>query len=237
MTYEVIIPAAGQGKRMNAGKNKLFIELNGIPVIIHTLRVFENDDQCEQIILAINPQEEALFQVMLTKYGIRKVSAFVAGGSERQQSVFNGVKAMVTDDEKIVLVHDGARPFIDQSTIHQLVYEADKKGAAVLAVPVKDTIKKVSNKTVLKTIERSSLWAIQTPQAFRVSILRSAHEYAEKMSFFGTDDASLVEFLGGHVTVVEGSYDNIKLTTPEDLYFAEAIIRKNKQMALSKDNS
>lgn len=231
MTYEVIIPAAGQGTRMGAGKNKLFIELNGVPVIIHTLKVFDNDEWCKGIILAVNPIEETLFKEMLTKYRIQKVSTLVAGGNERQQSVYNGLKAVKT--EGVVLVHDGARPFIDQSTIHQLVCEAEASGAATVAVPVKDTIKKVSNKSVLETVERSSLWAVQTPQAFRVSILRSAHGEAERKSFSGTDDASLVEFEGGHVSVVEGDYDNIKLTTPEDIYFAEAIIRKNNGM-LSK---
>lgn len=226
MAYQVIIPAAGQGKRMGAGKNKLFIELMGLPVIVHTLQVFESDEQCEGVILVINLQEKPEFQAMIRKYNLKKVSALAPGGKERQQSVYNGLKEVTT--EEIVLVHDGARPFIDTKTIHRLVESAEENGAAVVAVPVKDTIKKVRNKMVLETIERTSLWAIQTPQAFRVPLLYSAHQAAIKTSFQGTDDASLVEEIGEQVAVVEGNYDNIKLTTPEDLYFAEAIIRKNR---------
>lgn len=224
MAYQVIIPAAGQGKRMGAGKNKLFIELRGLPIIVHTLKVFENDHRCAGIILVIHPEEKMEFQQLLQKHDIKKVLSLVAGGKERQQSVYHGLKEVTTDG--IVLVHDGARPFIHPTMISELLTATEKDGAAVVAVPVKDTIKKVRNKTVLETIERSSLWAIQTPQAFRVSLLLTAHKEAEKNAFQGTDDASLVEQLGIGVTVVEGTYDNIKLTTPEDLYFAEAILNK-----------
>lgn len=224
MTYEVIIPAAGEGKRMGAGKNKLFIELNNIPVIVHTLRVFEDDPRCGRIILTINMEEKEQFQALFKKYGIQKVAHLVAGGAERQQSVANGVA--YAREDGIVLVHDGARPFIGQEMIARLVEQAKDVGAAVVAVPVKDTIKRVEDNFVTKTVERSSLWAVQTPQAFRSALLRRAHEQAVEVSFHGTDDASLVENIGEKVTVVEGSYDNIKLTTPEDIYFAEAIIRK-----------
>ncbi|WP_449622224.1 2-C-methyl-D-erythritol 4-phosphate cytidylyltransferase [Robertmurraya sp. Marseille-Q9965] len=226
MAYEVIIPAAGQGKRMGAGKNKLLLELNDVPVFIHTLRVFEQDPQCEGMILAISPEDEESFRKLLERYNIQKVSRLVYGGKERQHSVYNGLMAASTDD--VILVHDGARPFIDVKFIHELVEVAKDHGAAVVAVPVKDTIKRVHQNEVVETVDRSSLWAIQTPQAFRISILKEAHKRAQEADFLGTDEASLVERLPYPVKIVEGSYDNIKLTTKEDLYFAEAILRKTK---------
>jgi 2-C-methyl-D-erythritol 4-phosphate cytidylyltransferase len=226
MTYQVIIPAAGQGKRMGAGRNKLFLEIKGIPVLIYTLQVFEEDEQCIGIVLVINPEEEQELQSLLKQYQIKKVIDLVPGGKERQYSVYHGVRAI--EGNGIVLVHDGARPFIDHQQISQLVSAAETVGASVLAVPLKDTVKKVEDGKVSETIDRSSLWAIQTPQAFRLSLLRKAHEKAEAEDFLGTDDASLVERIGYDVIIVEGNYDNIKLTTQEDLYFAEAIIQKRR---------
>ena len=227
MGYQVVILAAGQGKRMGAGKNKLLLPLNEVPVLIHTLLVFDHDEECEGIILAIHPSEQQEFTSLMLRYKINKILSFVQGGEERQDSVANAIKKVKSDG--IVLVHDGARPFIDKNTIHQLVAVTIEVGAAVVGVPVKDTIKKVENQKIVETIERSSLWAVQTPQAFRISILRKAHQLAAKQKFLGTDEASVVERLPYPITIVEGSYDNIKLTTPEDLYFAEAIIRKREK--------
>lgn len=231
MFYEVVIPAAGQGKRMNAGKNKLFIELAQIPIIVHTLRVFEDDPNCRGIILSINPAEEAIFSGLISLYGFKKISKLTAGGSERQQSVFNGIRELSTSD--IVLVHDGARPFIDSGMIAALADAASVHGGAVAAVPVKDTIKKAKDGAVLETVERSGLWAVQTPQAFRVSALLEAHKRAEAEGYLGTDDASLLERSGQPVVIIEGNYDNIKITTQEDLYFAEAILHKKSGSALN----
>ncbi|MGE7596191.1 2-C-methyl-D-erythritol 4-phosphate cytidylyltransferase [Peribacillus frigoritolerans] len=225
MFYEVVIPAAGQGKRMKAGKNKLFIELSGIPIIVYTLRVFEEDPDCRGIILSINPAEKDYFNQLIAAYGLKKVRKLVMGGKERQQSVYNGLQHA---DEGIVLVHDGARPFINLGQISELTTAASLHGGAVIAVPVKDTIKKAANKKVLETVERSSLWAVQTPQAFRVSILKRAYEQAEAEKFLGTDDASLLERINERVVIIEGNYDNIKITTQEDLYFAEAILHKQQ---------
>lgn len=224
MCYQVIIPAAGQGKRMGAGKNKLLIELNGIPVLIHTLFVFENDEKCEGIILAIHPGDEPVFKDLLDRYKISKVKGLVPGGKERQDSIYHAL--LTVNEEGIILVHDAARPFIKKEYIHRLAETAKRTGAAIIGVPAKDTMKKVSNGTVLETIDRSSLWMVQTPQAFRISLLLAAYKKAEAEQYIGTDDASLVERLGEPITIVEGDYDNIKLTTPEDLYFADAILRK-----------
>ncbi|MFB6469141.1 2-C-methyl-D-erythritol 4-phosphate cytidylyltransferase [Cytobacillus sp. Hz8] len=226
MAYQVIIPAAGQGKRMGAGKNKLFLEINNIPVFILTLSVFEKDEQCHGIFLAIHPDDRRQFEFLIQKYHITKVRALVEGGKERQDSVYAALKQV--KDDGIVLVHDAARPFIDLPLIHKLTKVTEMTDAAVIAVPVKDTIKKVLNNRVIETIERSSLWAIQTPQAFRLSLLLRAHLKAEQEGMIGTDDASLVEHLPHPVAIVEGNYDNIKLTTPEDLFFAEAILKKRQ---------
>lgn len=231
MPYQVIIPAAGQGKRMGAGKNKLLLTLEGVPILIHTLRVFEGDAECSGIILAISPSDEQQFKSLLKEYGIHKVSSLVNGGKERQDSVYNGLRAVHLMDG-IVLVHDAARPFIKIETIHKLVEAASKEGGAIVAVPVKDTIKKAADSMVAETVERSSLWAVQTPQAFRVSVLLEAHNKAMREQFIGTDESSLVERIPHPVSIIEGDYDNIKLTTPEDLYFAEAILRKRKESSV-----
>ncbi|MEH7072338.1 2-C-methyl-D-erythritol 4-phosphate cytidylyltransferase [Neobacillus drentensis] len=228
MTYQVILPAAGQGKRMGAGKNKLLLELNGVPVLIHTLRVFEQDKACSKIIVALHPQDEKEFKDLLIKFHVTKAIHFVPGGKERQDSIYNALKTVETVG--VILVHDAARPFICKEHIDRLTQMAEETGAAILGVPVKDTIKKVQDGTVVETVERSSLWAVQTPQAFRISLLMEAYQRAEIDHYLGTDDASLVERLGYPVTMVEGDYDNIKLTTPEDLYFAEAILEKRKHL-------
>lgn len=232
MCYQIIIPAAGQGKRMGAGKNKLLIELKGIPVLIHTLNVFEKDEKCTGIILAIHPGDEPEFTSLLKQYQIQKVKCMVPGGKERQDSIHNALKTV--RGEGIILVHDAARPFVKKADIHCLAEAAERTGAAIIGVPAKDTIKKVSNNKVLETIERSGLWIVQTPQAFRISLLAAAYKKAEDEDYIGTDDASLVERLGEPITMVEGDYDNIKLTTPEDLFFAEAILQKNQHLAPKK---
>jgi 2-C-methyl-D-erythritol 4-phosphate cytidylyltransferase len=222
MMYEVVIPAAGQGKRMKAGVNKQLIELQNEPLIVRTLKVFENDEWCRGIIVVINEAERTQFEQLFSRFHIKKITAIVSGGKERQHSVYNGLKAAKNGD--IVLIHDGARPFVTIEHIHELVKEAKKHGAAIPAVRVKDTIKKVRDQFVEETVERSSLWAVQTPQAFHVSLVLRAHEQAQKDGYIGTDDASLVERIGGKVKIVEGDYRNIKLTTPDDLLFAEAIL-------------
>ncbi|MBY0149368.1 2-C-methyl-D-erythritol 4-phosphate cytidylyltransferase [Neobacillus niacini] len=226
MAYQVIIPAAGQGKRMGAGKNKLLLELNNIPVLIHTLKVFEEDELCEGIILAIHPQDEEEFILLLKKHNVKKVLDLVPGGKERQDSIYNALKTVKT--EGIILVHDAARPFIQKDQIHRLLDTAQKTDAAIIGVPAKDTMKTVRDNVVKATVERSSLWVVQTPQAFRFSLLYRAYEQAAKDGFVGTDDSSLVERISHPVTMVEGDYDNLKLTTQEDLFFAQAILQKRQ---------
>ncbi|MBD1382788.1 2-C-methyl-D-erythritol 4-phosphate cytidylyltransferase [Metabacillus arenae] len=226
MKYQVVIPAAGQGKRMNAGKNKQFIELKKIPVIVHTLRVFEHDPDCNGIILVINKDDKPEFIKLIDTYRMKKKVQLIQGGAERQHSVYNGLKS--AKGEEIVLIHDGARPFVKQERIQELVQAAYEHGAATVAVPVKDTIKRVYEYEVSETVERSSLWAIQTPQAFRLSLILHAHRKAAEESFLGTDDCSLVERLNEKVKIITGDYTNIKLTTPDDLLIAKAIMESER---------
>ncbi|AHN23769.1 MULTISPECIES: 2-C-methyl-D-erythritol 4-phosphate cytidylyltransferase [Lysinibacillus] len=224
MQYEVVLPAAGSGKRMGAGQNKLFLELLEKPILIHTLEVFEQDENCTGIWLAVKPEERAVIQKMLANYGISKVKGLPDGGAERQHSVHACMKEMEQVD--IVLVHDAARPFITHDIIANLVQSANNFGAAIAGVRAKDTMKKVRNGIIEETVDRESLWMIQTPQAFRFDLIVEAEDVAEKVGFLGTDEAMLVERLGHEVHIVESNYENVKMTTKEDLLFGEAILRK-----------
>ncbi|MGG1215372.1 2-C-methyl-D-erythritol 4-phosphate cytidylyltransferase [Micromonospora provocatoris] len=222
--YEVVLPAAGSGKRMGAGQNKLFLELLGKPILIHTLEVFEQDENCTGIWLAVKPEERAFIREMLASYGISKVKGLPDGGAERQHSVHSCMKEMEQVD--IVLVHDAARPFITHAIIANLVQSAHDFGAAIAGVRAKDTMKKVRDGIIEETVDRESLWMIQTPQAFRFDLIVEAEDVAEKVGFLGTDEAMLVERLGHAVHIVESTYENVKMTTKEDLLFGEAILRR-----------
>lgn len=211
---------------MKAGKNKQLLELAGKPLIIHTLSVFERDEWCAGIVLVINPLEEKEIRSLLMRYGITKVKQVIAGGDERQDSVYEGLK--MCDEGDVVLIHDGARPFVAETVIHRLVEQAADVGAAIPAVPVNDTIKVVADGRVRQTLERSSLWAVQTPQAFRLSLARLAHEKAKEAGVCGTDDAALVEHFGHEVSIVESDADNVKITTPHDLVTARNILEKRE---------
>ncbi|WP_341777484.1 2-C-methyl-D-erythritol 4-phosphate cytidylyltransferase [Macrococcus carouselicus] len=220
--YTVIIPAAGQGKRMGSDRNKVFLELDGRPVIYHTVSKFDEDASCQAIYLSARQDEVALLTELLK--GFHKVKGLVIGGSERQYSIYNALK--VIPPCEVVMVHDAARPFVSQETLTELYDAACAKNAVIAAVPVKDTIKVINNGVIDHTPDRNVLWQVQTPQAFKYELLLEAYQQAAESRFLGTDDASLVERLGVPVSVVVSDYDNIKLTTPEDLYFAEAIMKK-----------
>ncbi len=224
MQYEVVLPAAGSGKRMGAGQNKLFLKLLKKPILIHTLEVFQQDPFCTGIWLAVKPEERIYIQELLDEYRITKVKGLPDGGAERQHSVHSCMKEM--QQAEIVLVHDAARPFITHDIIAKLVQSAHDFGAAIAGVRAKDTMKKVRNGVIEETVDRDSLWMIQTPQAFRFDLIVEAEDVAEKVGFLGTDEAMLVERLGHTVHIVESSYENVKMTTQEDLLFGEAILRK-----------
>lgn len=227
MQYEVVLPAAGSGKRMGAGQNKLFLLLENKPILIHTLEVFQRDENCTGIWLAVKPEEREYIQHLLERYDISKVKGLPNGGEERQHSVHACIKEMQQVD--IVLVHDAARPFITRDIIAKLVETANEKGAAIAGVRAKDTMKKVRDGVIIETVDRESLWMIQTPQGFRFDLLAEAEDVAEKVGFLGTDEAMLVERLGHAVHIVEASYDNLKMTTKEDLVLGEAILRKRAE--------
>lgn len=224
--YKVVVLAAGQGKRMKLGKNKQFLLINNIPLLIHTLRIFEGDSLCQSIILVANRNEIQRIAQLTNNYKIKKIEKIVPGGIERQQSVYEGLK--VIEEDPVVLIHDGARPFISTSTIHKLVSAVGERGSAIVATPVKDTIKQVENGQAIKTIARQHLWAAQTPQAFRHSEIMAGHRLAEGTGFEATDDASIMENAGKTVHIIEGDYLNIKITTQEDIVFAEAILKHRK---------
>ena len=207
---------------MGAGQNKLFLQLAGKPILVHTLQVFEQDPNCTGIWLAVKDEERAFIQSLLDKYGITKVKGLPTGGEERQHSVHSCIKQM--QNVGIVLVHDAARPFITEPIIKQLAETAYFQGAAIAGVRVKDTMKVVRDGIIKETIDRELLWSIQTPQAFRFDLLAQAEDVAEKVGFLGTDEAMLVERLGHKIHVVESSYENVKMTTKEDLLFGEAIL-------------
>ncbi|MCF6095183.1 2-C-methyl-D-erythritol 4-phosphate cytidylyltransferase [Microaerobacter geothermalis] len=213
---------------MNAGVNKQFIRLNGVPVLIHTLRVFSSHPDIDFIVVVSPSDEIGLVKQMIDEYKISKVTMIVPGGVERQESVLNGLMAM--DEADHVLVHDGARPFVSHSLISELIVKLDDAKGVIPIIPVKDTVKRISpNGEVLETLDRKSLWAVQTPQAFHLPILLKAHQQAKEDGFFGTDDAMLVERLGERVITVMGNYDNIKLTTPEDLNVAQGILNRERE--------
>lgn len=226
MNYTVMIPAAGSGKRMGAGQNKLFLEIGGLPILYHTVSVFLEDPHCEEIIIAVKPEEQAFIKEMFARNGDEKTITFVKGGGERQNSVAACIETY--EGNGIVLVHDAARPFLDSSVIRKLVSTANEKGAAIAAVRAKDTIKLAANNVVQQTLDRENLWLVQTPQAFRYELLKRASDAAVREGFLGTDESMLVERIGYSVQIVEGSYDNVKMTTQEDLAIGEVLLERRK---------
>ncbi|QSX08159.1 2-C-methyl-D-erythritol 4-phosphate cytidylyltransferase [Alkalibacter rhizosphaerae] len=222
-----IIVAAGNGSRMNAGRNKQYLYLNGKPILVHTLKAFEKCGSIDEVILVISAQDAALCrEEVLATNGFKKIKALVFGGQTRQESMYNGLRE-VSKQAEIVVTHDGARPLIHTKTLTQCVEETITHGATIVAVPVKETIKMVGDDLeVIDTPKRSCLWSVQTPQTFRRELLEEAHKSAKEAGFLGTDDAMLVERLGHPVKVVKGHYENIKITTPEDLILAESIFQR-----------
>ena len=226
MKIVALILAAGRGRRMGTAKKKPYLLLAGKPIVYHTLFEFERSPLIDEIVLIVGPDEvEYVRSSLVDSFQFTKVSTIVAGGLKRQDSVWEGLRAIKSECE-VVMVHDGVRPFISQELLEKTGQAMEGSGAAIVAVPVKDTIKTVSpQREVLTTLDRSTLWAIQTPQAFRRDLLEKAFEQAIDDRFYATDDAALVERLGEKVTIVEGSYENIKITTPEDVVLGEAFLQ------------
>ena len=214
----ILIPAAGRGERFGRPINKVFTEVAGKPILAHTLSVFEACDAVGEIILVVGSHELEVAGELVGHFGFKKVRDIVSGGEQRQDSVRNGLEKVNFD---IVAIHDAARPMVTCEIIEASIEEARRSGACIAAVPVIDTIKSASaDKTVRDTIDRSNLYAVQTPQTFQTKVIRAAYERAYADGFYATDDAALVERLERKVTIVPGSYDNIKITTPSDLELA-----------------
>ena len=229
-----IFPAAGKGKRMQAGMNKVLVELEGVPILVRTLARFSRCQAVDRLVVVVAAHEVDFVTDMLTgadrEFGLKPWQV-TAGGSERQYSVWNGIQAVQgAADDDIILVHDAARPLVSEKTILETIRVAEAKGAAIAAVPAKNTIKLCNAAgEVVETPDRSRLWEVQTPQGFRRDILVRANQQAMAESFLGTDDASLVEKLGQKVFIVESDYRNIKLTTPEDMVIAKAFLAAEEE--------
>lgn len=222
-----LIVAGGQGLRMQQTVRKQYLELDGRPVLYHTVKVFASCPSISSIVLVV-PPDDLVFckQKIVDCMGAKTDIRLVGGGRERQESVYNGLVAIAPDADEIVVIHDGVRPFVEQSHIEACVEQACVYGAAILAVPVSDTIKLSDDAGHVKqTVDRTHLWSAQTPQAFRYGLIRAAHDMAVAENLKATDDASLAEARGIPVKLVPGSRTNIKITTPEDLVLASVLIR------------
>lgn len=222
----VIIAAAGMSNRMGSKINKQFIAIDNKPILAHTIEKFEECRYIDEIII-VSKEEEVDYcrKEIVRKYGFKKVAKIIRGGKERQDSIYNGLLAL-NEKADIVLTHDGARPFVKSEHIEDGIKGVIEYGACVIGVPVKDTIKVVNDsQNVHHTPKRSLLWAAQTPQCFWTHLIKKGYEHAMNEGIVATDDSSLVEKMGHDIKMIMGSYDNIKITTPEDLIIAESLSR------------
>lgn len=221
-----VIVAGGSGRRMGMNVKKQFIELDGKATLAHTIEAFNKCKVIDEIIVVVGKEDKGKVKSEIVKrYGYNKVTKIVEGGTERQDSVYNGLMA-VAEDAEYVMIHDGARPFISEEILEKALRMTKEKHATVVAVPVKDTIKVVNGELQVEgTPNRSTLWSVQTPQSFKKELLINAYVYAKEKSLIVTDDSMLVEAYGKRVYVVEGDYNNIKITTSEDLVLGQAILR------------
>jgi 2-C-methyl-D-erythritol 4-phosphate cytidylyltransferase len=222
-----IIAAAGSGTRIGGEIKKQFLLLKGKPIIVHTLQQFEHCSDVDEVALAVPESAMSEMESIVARYRLHKVSKMMMGGKKRQDSVRNVLHRLTLKDSDIVLVHDGVRPFIETKRIVHLLKVCREYDTAVLAIQPKDTIRRSTGGGFFdQTMDRTALWLIQTPQAFRAKLLVRAFEKAKKDKFYSTDEAALVERLGVKVRIVEGSYDNIKITTPEDLELGSLICER-----------
>jgi len=233
-----IIAAGGRGERVvksattEQAKNlpKQFVMLGDKPLLAHTIERFERCELVDQIVV-VAPEDYLGYcsQKVVDKYSFGKVKKIVSGGEERQDSVFLGLKAC-PPDTSTVAIHDGVRPFVSTEKISEAILLCEQKRAVILAVPAKDTIKRVEDRAVVTTLDREKLWLVQTPQVFEYNLICEAYRKAEEDGFLGTDDSILVERLGFKVAVLEGEYENMKITTPEDIALAEKLLQIRRKI-------
>lgn len=230
-----IVPAAGLGRRFGAGENKSLYELLGKPLVVWALQALQSVEEISEIVLVVKENDLKVAADLVTQYPIAKVRHIVQGGAERQDSVYNGLKAL-DKETSVVVIHDGARPLVDGLLVQKSITALKGVDGIVAGVPVKDTIKEAQTSSdmsnaekgiiVKKTLERGTLWAIQTPQTFHYAKIIEAHRKAHEEGFYATDDAALIEHYGGLVGIVKGSYMNLKITTLEDIDIAETLYFK-----------
>lgn len=227
-----LVPAAGRGLRMGGSVPKQYLSIGGEPLIVQSLRILQAAPVVGQIILAVPSADiEYCQHEIVLRHRFTKVTKVVAGGAERQDSVRHAL-AQVPSEADIVLIHDAVRPFVTQRMIEEVVAASWKEGAAIIALPMRDTVKQVrTDRMIERTVDRTPLWLAQTPQAFRRDWIETAHRNAHAEGVRATDDAFLVEWLGYSVAVVEGSGENIKVTRPEDLVIGEAILASRMKVS------
>ncbi len=224
MRVVAIIPAAGEGRRMGGALEKQFLRLRGTPILAHTLKVFDQHPAVDGVVLVVGTrQRQALEERIIEPYPCKKLLRVVNGGPERRDSVGHGLEAVPAECQ-LVVIHDGARPLLSAELLGSVLLAADSYGAALAAIPARDTVKRAEGSIVAATLEREEIWLAQTPQAFHANLLRRAYEEAAHTKEVVTDDAALVERLGVSVHLVPGSEENIKVTTPSDLIIAEALL-------------
>lgn len=226
MIVTAIVPAAGAGIRFGGAVKKQFIALNGLPILSYTLRALAASNALSSIIVVAPPGEESRGREALELAQVNLETEVVPGGQTRQDSVYNGLQRAKADTD-LVLIHDGVRPFVSREVVLATIEAAREVGAAIAAVPVIDTIKRVdADGFVEETLPRGQLWSIQTPQVFRYALLMQAHLAVRERGIVATDDAALVEQVGGLVKVVRGSYENLKITGEEDMPLADLILKR-----------
>jgi len=227
MKIVALIAAAGKGKRMNARISKPFIPIFGKPILAYTIEKFERCKLIDKIYLTVNSEEKELCsRNIIIEYNFSKVQELVDGGETRQDSIYNGLRALDKDTD-IVVIHDGARPLIKETIIQDSIETAQKYGAAITAIPIKDTVKKCGKDFFInKTLNREEIWRAQTPQTFKYDLILSAYNRAYKYKYLATDDAAIVERYGNKVKLIIGSEENIKITTPFDIIVAENFLKK-----------
>jgi 2-C-methyl-D-erythritol 4-phosphate cytidylyltransferase len=221
-----LIVAGGSGQRMHSDQRKQYLDLDGMPILCRTLAVFTAADLIDRIVLVVPEADRALCRDdLVPRAGLAGPVDIVPGGPTRQASVYNGLAAMDADDDDLVVIHDAVRPFLEPAELEACIRTAGETGACILALRAFDTVKKAdSGHRIAATVDRESIWLAQTPQAFRYGLIRAAHTLARRNKVSGTDDAALVEMTGYPVHILPGSRFNIKITTPEDLALAQAIL-------------
>jgi len=221
-----IIVAAGKGLRMNAIEKKQYLSIAGLPVVVHTLRVFDSCALIDEMVLVV-PEEDlnVCREEIIDPAGFVKEVVLIAGGPMRQDSVYNGLQAVDSDDG-IIVIHDGVRPLVTPDELKACINGARKYGACILGLPAFDTLKRINTSgTIVETLARDTIWLAQTPQAFRYNLILNAHQHARQHGLSATDDASLLEQIGIDVKIIEGSRWNLKITNPDDLKLARILLR------------